>query len=417
MQYMQNLTIEGGKTVEGALHNYQGIFTSTSLNTQNFRLSKKTMSDIVRQANEGVEVRKSHSWDDPIGKFTSAWVYDGKGKGNFFIREGLEGPKSDDVIKMIDSEIMGEMSIGFIHTEETEVVCDACQQLGNGRQLMKPVFSFFGLSFFFECNEGHQTGRKFKLNGEEKTVTYTIEGKVKLREVSVVGTGADPNTDIIKKLQEGLSSQQVLLDDIPYISEYLNIELGQFNQMLGIDPNNPTYSIPQRSSQMAEPTGGLDGVVDELNSTINGLKAQIAELEARPTQEQLDTVNQELATKEGELASVKQELETLKENSEQLIKDGKEARELEQARGHSYLKEYYGENYRDLPDCVNHIQSLEDPKSTVKTLRSLADGFRTMAVSKRPIGRQSKLEDVFVPKHTETSKNFKFQEGATGAGV
>ena len=405
--YMESLAIDGASVVEGALHNYHGIFTSTSKNSRNFSLSPETMRDIVSQANDGVEVRKSHSmFTDPIGKFTSAYVYGSKGRGNFFIREGLEGPKSDDVIKMIDSEIMDSMSIGFMHTDETQVMCDTCAALGNKNEEMKAKFGWF--SYWFECEEGHILGRKVKINNEEQTATATYKGKVKLYEISVVGTGADPNAEIVKKLQESLQAGELQLGDLPYISECMNVELSNFNRALGLDSPIPING----RDPMSAPSEGLQAVVDELNSTITGLQGQIEELESRPTQEQFDEVSTQLEAKEAELALKEQELEASKGEYEKLAKDGKDARALQKARGHSYLKEYYGDNYQELPEAMTHVRSLDNEEADVKTLTSLADGFRSMVMSKRPAGRRTNLNDVYVPKEVGGTKTFEFNKNA-----
>ena len=80
MHYIENLQIEGAGAKAEGLHNYFGTFTSTGLNSRHFSLSPKTMANIVKQANAGVELRKSHqTYSDPIGKFTSAYVRDGEG--------------------------------------------------------------------------------------------------------------------------------------------------------------------------------------------------------------------------------------------------------------------------------------------------------------------------------------------------
>lgn len=414
IHYIENLQIEGAGAKAEGLHNYFGVFTSTGLNSRHFSLSPKTMANIVKQANEGVEVKKSHGWGDPIGKFTSAYVRDGEGRGNFFIREGLEGPKSDDVIKMIDSEIMGSMSIGFGHTDKTRVMCDTCRLLGDENQ-MKPKFTWF--SYYFECSEGHILGKKSKVDKKEVLNTGTYEGTVRLMEISVVGTGADPNAKIVKKLQEELQAGTIELSDLSLFSESLNVELSHFNQLLGLSeppPPRRTYSIPpKRSTKMSEPTGNeaLQAMIDQLNSTVETLTTEKTELEKRPTLEQHNALETELESVTTQLAVKTAELETLKAESETLAKDGKEARDLERARGHSYLKEYYGENYKEQPECVTHIQNLDNPDASVSVLRSLADGFRSMAVSKRPAGRQSRIEDVFTPKKTD-AKDFKFKQGA-----
>lgn len=405
IRYAQCLQIDGAGVVEGSLHNYHGTFTSTSKNSKAFSFSPETMRNIVKQAAEGVQLFKSHqTYYDPIGKFTSAYVYGEQGRGNFFIRENLEGPRSNDVIKMIDSEIMDSMSIGFAHTEKTKVMCDACSALGNNNSEMKPKFSWF--SYTMECEEGHVLGRKFKLDGQERLVTATYKGEVRLREVSVVGAGADPNAKIKKKLMESLQSGELELSDLNYISECMNIELSNFNRMLGLD--DPA-SIPE-GDPMSTPNEGLQAVVDELNSTIEGMKTQIEELEGRPTQEQHAELNSQLEAKVAELGVKQGELDALKAKYEKLAEDGTEARALEKSRGFSYLKEYYGDNFRDLPECVTHIKNLEDENASVSTLRSLADGFRAMAMSKRPAGRQSKAEPTFVPKSSNESGQFQFDK-------
>ena len=420
LNHIENFQIEGAGAKIDGLHNYYGTFTSTSRNSRNFSLAPDTMADVVRQANAGVELRKSHrTYTDPIGKFISAHLTeDGKqGAGNFFVREGLQGPLSDDVIKMIDSEIMDSMSIGFAHTEDTKVMCDTCKMLGDTNQ-MKPKFTWF--SYYFECDEGHILGRKSKVKKKEVLNTATYEGTIKLREISVVGTGADPNAKIIKKLQEELRAGNIELGDLNFFSESLNVELSHFNQLLGLDSPEPpprkTYSIPnKRSKPVSEPTNALQSVVDELTNTVETQTERITELETeledRPTQENYDELETELESVQSQLAAKESELETLKAEYEALTEDGTEAREIERARGHSYLKEYYGDNYKELPECHNHIKNLDDENSSVGVLRSLADGFRSMAVSKRPKGRQSRMGDRYVPGSGKKANGFKFKKG------
>ena len=420
LHYIENLQIDGAGVSEDEFANYFGTFTSTSLNTRNFQLSPETMADVVKQANKGTEVRKSHGmWGDAIGTFLSAYVYKGEGKGNFRIRKDLEGPKSNDVIKMIDAEIMKSMSIGFAHTEKTKVMCDTCAKLGDDNSQMKPKFTWF--SYYFECGEGHILGKKSKVNKKEVLNTATYKGTVQLREVSVVGSGADPNAKIIKKLQEHLHEGILTLEDLPQFSESLNINLGHFNQMLGLE-TPVTYSIPNpqpnqpRGEPVSNPNEGLQAVVDELNKTIQTNNTRIAELEGqleeRPTQEDFDEVSTELESKTAQLAAKETELTNKTAELEKLAADGTEARTLERERGHTYLKEYYGDNYKEDPEAITHIRNLDDPDASIGTLRSLADGFRSMAVSKRPAGRVSKVTEGYSGKTVKQGKNFKFNQAA-----
>ena len=416
LHYIENLQIDGAGVQDEDFANYFGTFTSTSLNSRNFSLSPETMADIVKQANAGVELRKDHSlWQDAIGTFISAYVYKGEGKGNFRIRKDLEGPKSNDVIKMIDAEIMKSMSIGFAHTDKTKVMCDTCAKLGDDNSQMKPKFTWY--SYYFECDEGHILGQKSKVNKKEVLNTATYKGTVKLREISVVGTGADKNAKIVKKLKEELQAGNLGLEELPYFSESLNINLSQFNQMLGLDPTK-TYSIPTNLNPKGdEPVSNpLQAVVDELNKTIATQNDKITnleeQLEARPTQEQFDEVSEELETKTSQLAVKEQEIETQKAEFEKLAQDGKDARELERQRGHTYLKEYYGDGYKEDPEAATHVRNLDNPDSNIETLRSLADGFRSMAVSKRPAGRKSSVETGYTGKKVKSGENFKFKQTA-----
>ena len=412
LHYIENLLIDGAGVQDDEFANYFGTFTSTALNSQNFSLSLKTMKDIVRQANKGVLLRKSHQfYNDPIGKFLSAYVYNGEGKGNFRIRKDLDGPKSNDVIKMIDADMMGSLSIGFRHTDKTKVLCDTCAKLGDENSEMKPKFTWF--SYYLECSEGHILGRKSKVNKKEILNTATYHGTVLLDEISVVGTGADPNAKIIKKLQEELQSGTLGLEDLPIFSESLNINLSHFNQMLGLDPEK-TYSIPTNlNPQGGEPVPNpLQAVVDELNQTIETQKETIEELESRPTQEDFDELQTELDNKTAQIAVKEQELADKMKEHEKLIADGKEARELERQRGHAYLKEYYGDDYKELSEAITHVRNLDDPNASIGTLRSLADGFRSMAVSKRPAGRKSRISEGYSGKTVGSGKNFKFKRGA-----
>lgn len=416
LHYIENLQIDGAGVADENFANYHGTFTSTSLNSRNFHLSPETMSDVVKQANAGAEVRKNHSlYNDAIGTFLSAYVFKGQGKGTFRIRKDLEGPKSNDVIKMIDAEIMKSMSIGFAHTDKTKVMCDTCAQLGDDNSLMKPKFTWF--SYYFECGEGHILGRKSKVNKKEILNTATYKGTVKLREVSVVGEGADPNAKIIKKLQEHLHDGTFILEDLPQFSESLNINLGHFNQMLGLEPQR-TYSIPNpqpnqpQGDPVSTPTEGLQAVVDELNQTIATQKATIEELEDRPTKEEFDQLQTEHDNKVAQLSVKEKEFEEKKAELEKLAADGTEARTLERERGHTYLKEYYGDGYQEDPEAITHIRNLDNPDATIGTLRSIADGFRSMAVSKRPAGRQSKIDEGYTGRTVKKGENFKFNQGA-----
>ena len=420
--YIQNLKVDGSGSVEDGKHYYNASFTSTSLNSYNYRFAPEVMASIVKQANDGVEVREEHQMSPrAIGKFTNAYLLDELGRGNFFIREGLQGPQSDDVIKLLDSGIMDCMSIGFAHTDQTKVINDLT---GNE---MKPKFSALSFSFYFQDPEtGHILGRKTEVDGEEKTVTATYKGDVKLREISVVGKGADPTAKVIRKLQEALHTNEIEIEELPFISESLNIELSAFNQMLGIntkDTKHTKINSTKKESPMANEA--LQAVIDELKTTVETLKEEKEELEGkleteledRPTVEEFKEVSEALETKTAELAVKEQEITELKEEYETLASDGKKAREVEKKKAHAYLQEYYGDDYRTLPECTTHINNVDDDSKDIETLQSLTEGFRAMAISKRPSGKRSKVQDLFVPKDVKKSQGFAFKKEANPSVV
>lgn len=230
--YMRNVSIEGAGAIEGEDHYYRGIIQSTSLNTRYaFRAAMDTLRSIASQANSGVAVYAGHRYfNNPLGKSVSGTLYDEKVFSNFFITSGVQDTNSDDHIKRLDKGIVGDLSTGFMLTDQSKIKCDLC----NGTFEQK--YSWF--NSYFEDAEGHILGQRIR-SGENKgkRVTGELSGPVNLNEYSIVESGADPGAKIIKKIKENL--QNGIFDEgiLEYFAESMN--LGFANLQNSLDVGTP----------------------------------------------------------------------------------------------------------------------------------------------------------------------------------
>ena len=94
------------------------------------------------------------------------------------------------------------------------------------------------------CEQGHYPGQELREKGKDIIVTATAHG-ARLRELSIVGAGADPDTNIIGKLKQELADGNLNGKGLAFLSEFYNLNYTHFFNQLGYNGYTPKqYSIP-----------------------------------------------------------------------------------------------------------------------------------------------------------------------------
>ena len=120
--------------------------------------------------------------------------------------------------KTIDS-----LSIGWALTPKSYLKCDECDKK-------------MDLGYFMpRCMNGHYPGKKMD---DGKIATATVYGPVRLRELSIVGTGADPRAKILQDpeyqdaLREEFNTLTLQPHDFPLIAELAGWDEAMFAESL-----------------------------------------------------------------------------------------------------------------------------------------------------------------------------------------
>ena len=226
--YIKNVGIEGASVVVDDFHYYNGTIQTMSLNQRHFfRCSLETLRSIQEQANSGVDILAGHSFYKPaLGRSVSATLYDKKVNSTFFVLANVEDVKSNDHIKRLDAGVTRELSTSFSFTDETKLISDI-----DGSEMEQKHDWFY---VWYEDDEGNILGSKLK---DGTRVTAELKGPVNLHEFSLVGKGADPGTEIKKKIKENLKNG--LFDEgiLEFYAESFNLEYSSFVNSLGYEGN------------------------------------------------------------------------------------------------------------------------------------------------------------------------------------
>lgn len=247
--FIKNIGIQGAGIVEDDLHYYTGFIQSNSLNTAYFfKLSHESLKSIAKQANRGVPIYANHrSYGPPIGKSIAAHLVSEKDiervQSTFFIKDGLADVNSSDHIQRLDTGIVSELSTGFMLTEDSRLVCDICNE-----EMTQKYEWFYA---YFEDENGHKLGEKIKQKGKkDQRVTAMLQGAVNLLEYSIVASGADPDTEILEKLQNDINTGIFDTEALAYFAEAQNFETQHFLNSLHSETFKPT-SIHNGGSPMS----------------------------------------------------------------------------------------------------------------------------------------------------------------------
>lgn len=379
--YINNLQIEGAGEVNGARHEYQGVISSTSLNTKYFRMSPKTLASITKQANENrIKVFQGHNtYRFPSGRSLSAYTRDEKSIAKFYIQSGIEQLATNDLIALMDEGTVDSLSIGFTGGE---FKCDLCEEM------MEPKYSWF--SSYMEDSNGHYLGKLVKQNGKDIRVTAEVQGEINLKEFSIVGTGSDPSAKIIKKLQESLSDEELHIDSLAFIAEASNLNLHQFCNTLGVSDDEPYRILNTKSNKEKNMDPKL---LEQENERLSKELAEVTEerdnlQEDTYTKEEYDSLNKEYVALKEEYDKFKEEHGETLEGSAHLAKQGELALEILREEYKNAFKISCGTSEPTDEELQNLDKSLEATKDVVE-LKSGIDRLLKKARDARSGGRKT----------------------------
>ena len=396
--HIKNVAIEGATSVEGDFHYYRGIIQSKSLNKRHFfRASDKTLRSIQEQADAGTHIYNAHSMygGKPLGKSVSATFYDGKVRSTFYILANVDDVDSNSHIKRLDAGIVDELSTSFYLTDESYITCDAC---ADGTRFEQRHTWF---SSYFECENNHILGGKYKQDGKENRVTGELNGPVSLIEYSLVPTGADPGAEITKKVKESMQNGLFDNDTLLFIAECENFEPKSFLNSLELDiDNNGTIfdlgrnPMPPNTNPelLVKENERLEGELESMTEERDNLKAEnetLKENAGEHTDEDFVTLEEEKTELETTLANTNKELETAKSKVSKIEGLENTLRENYQAL---YLSLYY--------DGVETEGSKQEVQSQMKDLDVLelynsVTSMRRSLAKKRAKGRQSSSDEDY----------------------
>ena len=235
LRYINNLKVDKKIDENAELVMFEGIATTDSLNSFFYRMAMDSLRNMAQDAKDGdgKPVYPNHRiYDLNIGRTHDASLYNKRVKMLFSVLRGLNDVGSDDVIKRLENRITTELSVG--HKDAT-YLCD----------LDNTEMKFRGsMDFMIRCEQGHYPGQELREKDKDITVTATAHG-AHLRELSIVGAGADPDTKIIGKLKQELADGNLNGKGLAFLSEFYNLNYNHFFNQLGYNGYTPKqYSLP-----------------------------------------------------------------------------------------------------------------------------------------------------------------------------
>ena len=272
--YLNNIALaepKGVSATDGFPHYLYDIST-TSLNSQMFRISQQTLDSITRQANAGVPIYKSHRTysQDPSGYTVSAERKGHKVQAELYIQPNLPDVDTDSLIARMDARTMRDGSISFLGGA---FHCD----IDNSLFKLKDD----GWWYSFKCESGHRLGQELD---DSKIVTAQVKGEVSLREFSITGRGSDPGAGIVKKLHDEFGSEPIDAGVLSALAEVNNFDIGSFCQHLGFQEyeRQKSFSFPTPLGAVHNRADNPDREFRENNRQAARLTEEIAQWRQMP---------------------------------------------------------------------------------------------------------------------------------------
>ena len=372
---------------------FSGVMSSLIMNTQKFRMSDKTLSELVKQANvPDLKVRYRHStYIDPIGHSLSARRKGSEALVDFVVVKDVKNPDTNDILYKMQNGILDSLSTGTIGGR---FKCDLCS-------------SFFKAEsdgwFFYKwvCSEGHVMGRRAE-GGKEVTaeLVHSIQYPIRLLEYSVCPTGANPNAKLLEDINRQFLSGDIGAGEIELMAALNDIPIHDFSTMLedavpgtqiavGIAfPKGEPMSTPTTINPIPEGLELSDPVINNLHEHIVQRDEKIAELEAKLA----ETPPERFTAMEQENQKLRENVQTLEIENEQnakMVEVGTKVMEDLRTSGQAALRDRFGANYQNDPEGKRYLADMNDETLTYESLKSKVESFWVMARAEKPIGKQT----------------------------
>ena len=404
LRYINNLKV-GDKIDENAeLVLFEGIATTDSLNSYFYRMHSSSLrnmkDDAAKEPGQPVYINHETYRELNAGRTCGASLYNKKVKMEWSILRGLTDIGSDDVIKRLENGVVTDLSVGHY---DAKYMCDECG-------------SEMNLGWYMPMDEnGHYPGMVIKKNGKDHTITAEAHN-ARLRELSVVGMGADPDAKIIGKLKQELSDGEINGKGIAFLSEFYNLNHSNFFNELGYNGYVPKlYSIPPLQSYKGsdKPRGNLmndKNLLEKANEDLQAanealqqeneeFKTQIADL---PTHEELEALQRENAQLQDQMTS--EDIETLK----LMAKEGEAYISILRIDGKAAFKAKLmsdgiaKDKVEEHPEYLGIVKDI-DECTNVKQLYQWQQSYYRQARSNRAAGRVSQELNDYTT-HTDEDK-------------
>ena len=392
---IHRLAIDGAsKEIEGNLHYYDVTMLTQSLNSRYFSITEDALKNIAKQIRTG-RIRLFQSHDTyrqmPSGRAISASVEDGVLKGKVYVQEGLTHvtPNTTELIEMIDAGTVGEFSPTISGGKMT------CDQSGLE---MRPKYGWF--SHIFEDADGNRLGQQKTIKGRQTRITAKLSGDVKIHELSVVGIGATPDTDVLQKLEQELNEGHITQEELPIIAELGNFDLNNFCTQLSVDP------IQLRRDPMEKDKDLIERENEQLQKDNDRLQTELAEAQTK-----LEEFGDESFTKEEYDALVK-ERDELKEAQTKLEEERDTDKDMKEI-GRTALK-YAREEYVAAEVSLNSLNADQEAevaeyvsdKDDFLSLMRTAKSYRKRAAQNKAGGPKARSTYESPPVQTDKPKSY-----------
>ena len=291
---------------------FRGTALSSSVNSHSLYFSADAMRQVRDALDNGLGIFTDHdtSATNRVGKTLKANYRNERVMTTFGVIPGLEAANSDDLIKIM--QLAGnEMSIAFYPAQEDGIECDIC------RLTMEPYF--FG--YIWMCNNYHMLGERYEDGDGVRTVLGEVMNIDRISELSVVGNGSDPNTDVVKQIMED-ADFNVSLSVMNTMAELNNLNISSLSHQLSthqkrFDNKNDLRKIFDlgRNPEMAEPTNPQDMSKEDLLQQLADMRTQLDEANEKLEQAESNANSEELQALAVKLTQTETELQEEKDKN------------------------------------------------------------------------------------------------------
>ena len=386
----------------------RGIMLSTEYNAYHYRFSLESIRSLVPQAKKtkeknGVQMHAMHdTWELPIGRTLSATFKQQKLLEVLaYINRGVPRPDTDSIILRIEDDTIDSLSMGWALIRNQKKSSYFKNDI-TGEKMDRGYFMPYD-------SQGHYPGKKLD---DGRIVTATVHGPIRFRELSIVGSGADPRAKILQdtEFQKALSAEFKELGiqnhDLSLISELAGWDETLFSESLSFGVYNPSEEkrifggIDMAAPEATEPTGSEASL--EWKPKYEAAQKALTQLQARVetmvTQEAHENVvadwKQKLKLKKEELATAQEAAE----DNAKYAKIGESALQLARSRATRAFTFYKGNKVED-PQSQATLKKLSE-SFDMKWLETEADEYWDLA------GQHMKTRTYEEETATRTQKDF-----------